>query len=202
MSFLASTGPVWIRDPSGTESRNMQLNKINRCSDSWLGRLPLATNWKMPVLHGPPAKVKVVHLLRCHTHTPLYKEAFTHRHSYSLYTRKLLRRRFFTGKLLQTKALYTQKLLLREACKQSSFTHRSFYTQKKNSLFTEQLLHTEAFACSHAQAFAQRNFAHARRNFAQTVLHTAAFTQKPINGPAFTFRRFCAQTPLHKEALT
>ena len=146
LSFLASTGPVWIRDPSGTESRNMQLNKINRCSDSWLGRLPLTTNWKMPVLHGPPAKVKVVHLLRCHTHT----------HT-RLYTKKLLLtdtptastqgsfygEDFFTGKLLQTKALYTQKLLLREACKQSSFTHRSFYTHtKKRTAFSQSSFYT------------------------------------------------------------
>ena len=132
MSFLASTGPVWIRDPSGTESRNMQLNKINRCSDSWLGRLPLTTNWKMPVLHGPPAKVKVVHLFRCYTHT----HAFIQRSFYSQTLLQPLHKEAFTAKIFLQGSSYKQKL----------FIHRSFYSEKpvnRAALHTEAFIHTQ-----------------------------------------------------------
>ena len=124
-----------------------------------------------------------------HAHTNAFiQRNFTHKqYSYSLYTHgNFLHRRFCTGK---TEAFYTQKLLFREACKQSSFIHRSFYTHTKktpSSLYTQQLLHTHtqkllfSFAHTHTQAFPRRNFAHARKNFAQTVLHTAAFTQRSL----------------------
>ena len=162
MSFLASTGPVWIRDPSGTESRNMQLNKINQCSDSWLGRLPLTTNWKMPVLHGPPAKVKVVHLLRCYTHT----------------------------------RLYTKKLLLREACKQSSFTHRSFYTHtKKRTAFSQSSFYTLKPLLVRTHKPLRKGTLHThggtlhKRFYTQQLSHRSLYTDQLLHSEDFARRR-------------
>jgi hypothetical protein len=70
---------------------------------------------------------------------------------------------------------YTHKLLHTEAF--DTFTHRRFYTQK---LFTQKLLHTDAFAhrrfytqeLLHKEAFTHRSF------YTQTLLHTAAFTHR------------------------
>ena len=113
-----------------------------------------------------------------------------------LYTKKFLRTNIptafthteaLTQKILyKTETFYTQKLLFREACKQSSFIHRSFYTQTKN---TEQPLHTAAhthrsfccFAHTHTHKPWREGTVHTREeNFAQTVLHTAAFTQRSL----------------------
>ena len=143
-----------------------------------------------------------------HTHTHLTKEAFRHRNFYSLFTRKLLHRSFCTEMPLQTEAfIHTQKLLLREAFKQSSFfTHTEAITQRR--FCTGKLFHR--------QAFAGRNFEHKR--FLMVFTYSSFHTEKPLRGPAFTFRfdfteqRLCgaafthwsfdAERPLHKEAFT
>ena len=69
-------------DPSGTESHNVQLNKIIDFADTSKGRLPLISLWHMAVFVGtgtrvtpvPPAFtdkiIGVLHLFRCSTRTP------------------------------------------------------------------------------------------------------------------------------------
>ena len=103
-------------------------------------------------------KGEVLHLSRCytHTHTPLHKEAFRHRHFY----REAFARR----------SLYKQKLLLREASTQTGgFTHRSFHTEKplRRPAFTHRFLF-------HRAAFTQSSF------YTPKLWHREAFTQRSV----------------------
>ena len=86
-------------------------------------------------------------------------EAFTHRH---VYTQKVLQIEALTAH----RNFYTEQLL-----------HRSFYTKKAFTLYTEKFLHTGAFAQGN---FTQESF----------------YTQKP-----FTHGSFCTGWLLHREVL-
>ena len=136
----------------------------------------------------------------CHTHTLPHTEAFTHRSFYaqrfshgsftqrSFYTEKrlnrasfIIHRSIYTHKsFTYAQSFYTQTLLRIEACSQSLQTKG--LTQR--GLYTEQLLHTDAFTqrCTeqllHADAprlLRTEVFTH--KLYTDKLLHTEASTQ-------------------------
>ena len=113
----------------------------------------------------------------------------------------------------RTKA-FTRKVLHREVFTLRSFctqTPRSFYTQKvftRRSLYTEGLLHTDAFAhrsfytekalhrgaFTHKRVYTQQAFYTHRGFYTEKPLRGAFYTQKVLHREVFTLRSFCAQT--------
>ena len=150
-----------------------------------------------------------------HTHTRLYTKKLLLTDSPTASTQgSFYGEDFFTGKLLQTTALYTQKLLLREACKQSSFTHRSFYTHTKK----EQPFHRAAFThwslclfartslcakelCTRAEELCTTGFTHSSFH-TEAYTRTSFYIQKILRADAFTQRSFDIKKILHREAFT
>ena len=151
-------------------------------------------------------------LLFTHTHTHAHSIAFiqrnfTHKHSYSLYTRKLLHRKTCTKqKLFTHRSFYSEKPVNRAALYTEAFTHT--HTQKKtlSSLYTQQLWHTHThkllFFRTHTRLYAKELCTWAKELCTNSFTHSSFRTEKPIYGPAFALRRFCTQAPVHKEALT
>ena len=170
----------------------------------------------MPVLHGPPAKVKVVHLLRCYTHT----HAFIQRSFYSQTVLQPLHKEAFTAKIFLQGSSYKQQL----------FIHRSFYSEKpvnRAALHTEAFIHTQkkeqpfhraAFThwslclfartslcakelCTRAEELCTTGFTHSSFH-TEAYTRTSFYIQKILRADAFTQRSFDIKKILHREAFT
>ena len=158
----------------------------------------------------------LLHIEAC-THRSFYAQRFSHGSftQGSFYTEKSLNRASFIHRSISTHKsfTYTQSfytpLLRIEACSQSLQTEG--LTQR--GLYTEQLLHTDAFTqrCTeqllHTEAFTHRSFC------AQEFLHisftqTSFYTKKPLHKASFIHRSIYTHThtsfthtPLHTELL-
>ena len=132
-----------------------------------------------------------------HTHTRLYTKKLLLTDSPTASTQgSFYGEDFFTGKLLQTTALYTQKLLLREACKQSSFTHRSFYTHtKKRTAFSQSSFYTLKPLLVRTHKPLRKGTLHTRggtlhnRFYTQQLSHRSLYTDQLLHSEDFARRR-------------
>ena len=118
-----------------------------------------------------------------------------------------MRQMLLHAEAFDNRCLYTQKHLPRDVWHIHAYTRRSFLTQMvfqtitealtQRSLYTENLLHTEAFthASFFTETFTQRSF------YAQELLHTDAFTRRSLYARRlFTDRSFYTEKPLHTDA--
>ena len=136
---------------------------------------------------------------KLYTEKPLHRASFKHR---SIYTQKLYTHthKSFTHTRLYTQSFYTQTLLRIEACSQSR-------------VYTEQLLHTDAFkqreACAQSSL---NNLTHTETLNTQMPkpLHRQVVTHRGIYAKvlhtdaadASTHKCFWTQMPFHTEAFT
>ena len=144
-----------------------------------------------------------LHSEKNYTEKILHTEAFTQR---GIYTEQLLHRRFCTQSFYIQKLLHRKALSPQKAFKQSSFTHRRFFTKKFlhtgtltrrcPSFYTQELLHTHALQ---NDAFRHRNF---YRLFTRKLLHRSFCTEMPLHTEAFTHRSFYTEKILHREAFS
>ena len=145
---------------------------------------------------------------RTHTHTNTFiQRLFLHTqtllqpsHKEGL-TQKVLHREAFTNRFFPHRSFHTEKAVNRAALYTEAFTHTK---KEPSSLYTEQFLHTEAFVFLHAHtSLCQKELCTRTKGLRPNgFTHSSFHTEKPIHGPAFTFRRVFTQTPVHKEALT
>ena len=192
-----------------------------------------ATSWPLRLRSEPEQICKwQCRNRRFYTGTLLHTEAFTQRSFCSaqkrLYTKKLLHRETFTQGLFAEQAfltdnfthrsLQTQKLLHRKAWDREAFPHRSYYTQtpfhtEAFSLYTEELLHIDAFIYTHRSSYTERLLSTQKllhgEDFAQrSLLNRKAFALEPVHRAAITdafLHSLCAQALyigklLHREA--
>ena len=125
----------------------------------------------------------------------LHRAAFTQR---SFTQRSFTRRIFYTEKLVHSED-FTHRVFYREkVLHRKGFTHRSFYTKKflHEKTFTRKLLQRNFYTELDTEKLAQRSLLH------RAALHTEAFTQKTSTQRNLYTKKLYAQTSLHTIAFT